>query len=102
VFGEDLADLPTDGLVDLEARLHEDQVGTLPLRGDRGHRRADSELACFVARRGDDAALGRSAHRDRLAAQIRIVALLDRRCVHVDVDDLAMRRRAGRHRSIIQ
>jgi len=50
-----------------------------------------AELARFVARGRDDAAFPRSADRDRLPAQLRIVALFDR-CVeriHVDMDDLA-------------
>ena len=89
VLGEDLADLLGDRLVDLEARLHEDQVRTLPLRGHRRHGRPDAELAGFVARRRHDAPLAGSADGDRLAAEIRIVPLLDRRVegVHVDVDN---------------
>jgi hypothetical protein len=50
-----------------------------------------AELARFVARGRDDAAFPRSADRDRLPTQLRIVALFDR-CVeriHVDMDDLA-------------
>ena len=49
-----------------------------------------AERARLVARGGDDAApVGASADRDRLPAQRRIVALLDRRVegVHVDVHD---------------
>ncbi|OKO68146.1 hypothetical protein AC630_39235 [Bradyrhizobium sp. AS23.2] len=38
VLGEDIADLPTDGFVDFEARLNEDQVRTLTLCSDRWHR----------------------------------------------------------------
>ena len=70
-----------------------------------------AELARFVARGSHDAALGRTAYRYRLAAELRIVALLDGRVerIHVDVDDLAMRRRrdaplrvGGGHTRIIQ
>ena len=95
VFGEDRADLPRHLLVDVEARLHKDQVGTFPLRGDRRHGGAHAELSRFVACRRDDAALPRSADGDRLAAQLRIVALLDGGVegVHIDVDDLALLRR---------
>ena len=100
VLREDLPDLLRDCLVDLEAWLHEDQVGALPLRGNRWHGRPDAELARFVAGRRHDAALAGSADGDRLAAEIRIVPLLDRRVkgIHVDVDDLALRR-AGAIRS---
>ena len=57
VLGEDLSDLLGDGLVDLEAGLHEDQVRALPLGRHRRHRRADAELSGFVARRRDNATL---------------------------------------------
>jgi hypothetical protein len=70
-------DVSRDLLVDLEARLHEDQVGALPLGGDRRHRRTNSELACFIACSGDNTALLGPAHGNRLAAQFRIVSLLD-------------------------
>ena len=49
------------------------------------------ERAGFVTCRRDDAAFPRSADRDRLPTQLRIVTLFDR-CVeriHVDMDDLA-------------
>jgi hypothetical protein len=54
---------------------------------------SDAELASFVACRRHDAALTGSADGDRLAAEIRIVPLLDR-CVervHIDVDDLPLK-----------
>jgi hypothetical protein len=57
VLGEDLAYLLRNRLVDLEARLSEDQVRALPLGGDRWHGRSDSELAGFGARGRDDTAL---------------------------------------------
>ena len=82
-------------LVDFEARLHEDEVRTLPLRRHRRHRRSHAELPRFVARRRYDAALAGSTDGDRLAAEVRIVPLLDG-CIegiHVDVDDLPL---AGR------
>src|ERR1700730_13758486 len=95
---KDGADLLGDRLVDLEARLDKDQIWTLPLRGDRRHRRAHTELARLIACRRDDAALPRSTHGDRLAAQFRVVALFDRRVerIHVDVDDLPAARRTDR------
>jgi hypothetical protein len=79
VFGEDLTDLLRDGLVDVEPRLDEDQIRALPLRRHRRHGRAYAELACFVAGGGHDAAFAGSTHGHRLAAEIRIVPLLDRR-----------------------
>src|SRR5580692_2324128 len=94
MFGEDVAYLLRDRLVDLEARFDEYQVRTLALRRHRWHRRPDAELAGFVTRCRHNAAFAGSADGNRLAAEIRIVPLLDRRVerVHVDVDDLAMRR----------
>jgi hypothetical protein len=84
-----------DQLVDLEARLHENEVGALPARRHRRHRRPYPKLAGFVACRRHDAPLAGSADGDRLATEIWIVALLDG-CVegvHIDVDDLPL---AGR------
>jgi hypothetical protein len=51
----------------------------------------NAKLPCLVACRGHDAALARSADRDRLAAQLRVVALFDGciESIHVDMDDLA-------------
>jgi hypothetical protein len=56
-----------------------------------------TELARFVARSGDDTALARAADGNRLAAQLRVVALFDR-CVeriHIDMDDFARAARPG-------
>jgi len=50
-----------------------------------------AELPRFVACGCDDTSFARSADRDRLPAQLRIVTLFDR-CVeriHVDMDDFA-------------
>ena len=92
MFGEDHANLARHLLVGVETRLHEDEVGTFPFGGDGRHRRPHAEFSRFIARRRDDTALARSANGDRLAAQLRIVALLDGGVegVHVDVDDLAL------------
>jgi hypothetical protein len=92
VLREDLADLLGDGLVDLEARLHEDQVRALPLGRHRRHRRSDTELAGFIACGRDDTTLAGTADGDWHAAELRIIPLLDG-CVegvHVDVDDLPL------------
>src|SRR6201999_491553 len=58
------------------------------------------ELSGFVARGRNDAALAGSADGNRLAAEIRIVPLLDGRVegIHVDVDDLAL---AGRELRLV-
>ena len=90
IVGEDRADLLGDGAIGIEARLDEDEPGAAALRARRGHGRADAIVARLVARRSDHAAHS-AADRDRLAAQRRIVALLDRGVegVHVDMDDLA-------------
>ena len=58
----------------------------------------DSESPRFVAGRCDHAAFARSSNRDRLPAQLRIVALFNRRVerVHVDMDALARATRSAR------
>ena len=86
------SDLLRDGLVDLEARFHEDQVRTLPLRRHRWHGGSHPKLAGFVACRRHHSTFAGTADGDRLAAEIRIVPLLHG-CVegvHVDVDDLPL------------
>ena len=82
------------GLVPREIGRHDDERRAQPDRLRHRHRRADAERPRLVARRGDDAALvGLAADGERLAAQRRVVALLDRRVerVHVDVEDAAHR-----------
>jgi hypothetical protein len=98
VFGEDFANLQRDRLVGVEPRLYEDQVRAFSLGNDRRHRRMHAKCARFVARGRDDAAGQGSADPDRLSAQLRIVALFDRRVerIHVDMDDFARPARLGR------
>src|SRR5215472_8632720 len=98
ILREDFPDLQRDCLVGIEPRLDEDQIGALSLGGDRGHRRMNAKLPCLVACRRDHAALARSANRDRLAAQIRVIALFDGcvESIHVDMDDLARAARLAR------
>jgi hypothetical protein len=57
-----------------------------------------AELPRFVACGCDDTSFARSADRDRLPAQLRIVTLFDRRVerIHVDMDDFAQPLRLGR------
>jgi hypothetical protein len=92
VVEEDGADLARHFLVDVEARLHEHQLGAQPLGRGRGHGRAHTEGAGLVACRHHHAALP-PAHRHGTAAQCRIVALLHGRIerIHVDMEDLADR-----------
>src|SRR5229473_6100327 len=49
VFGKDFADLTRHRLVDIEARLDEDQIGTSPFRRDRWHGGANTKFPRFVA-----------------------------------------------------
>jgi hypothetical protein len=51
----------------------------------------NTKFPCLVACRRDNPALARSADRDRLAAQLRVIALFDGcvESIHVDMDDLA-------------
>jgi hypothetical protein len=68
-----------------------------------GHGGTHAEAASFVGGGADDGAVAQPGDDDGLAAQLRIVALLDRGVegVHVDVDDLANghgRRVAGKRR----
>src|SRR5207237_8947693 len=97
-LGQDRAELQRYHLVDVEARLYEYQLSSVSLRRHRRHRRTHAELACLVARGCHDAALTRSAYGDWLAAQVRIVTLFDRGVerIHINMDDLALSRRAGR------
>src|SRR5215470_8650624 len=97
VFGKDFADLTRYRLVDLEARLDEDQVGTPPFGRDRWHRRPNTKFSRLVARRCDHTAFARTPDGHRLTPQLGIVPLFDRRveCVHIDVNDLTLPRGLG-------
>jgi hypothetical protein len=90
VLSEYRADLQRYLLVNVEPRLHEDQVWTFSAGGHRGHRRSDAECARLIARGCNDTTFSRAADGDRLAPKGRIVALLHRRIegIHVNVDDL--------------
>ena len=93
VAAEDVAGLARDGAVADEVRRHEDGVRAKALGAQGGHGGADAEAARFIRGGADDGAVAAPRDDDRLAAQLRIVALLDRgvKSVHVDVDDLANR-----------
>jgi hypothetical protein len=98
MFGEDGADLQRDFAVDVETRFQENQLGALATRGDRRHRGADAELPRFIACSRHDATFAGASDGDRLAAQIRLVALFDEgaKRIHVDMNDLARPPRGGR------
>jgi hypothetical protein len=98
IGGEDFPDLQGDGLVSVEARFDEDQIGAFSLGGDGRHRGMNPELPRLIACRRHDAAFARSANRDRLAAQLGIIALFHRRVerVHIDMDDFTAAARRGR------
>src|SRR5690606_23745778 len=84
-------DLQRHRLIDVEARPHKDEAGTLPKCRDRCHGGVDTKLAGFIACRRDDASRFAMPHRDRHPPKFRVVALLDRGIegIHVDVNDLA-------------
>src|SRR5688500_3447093 len=77
--------------VALHAMAHDDRFGAAAHRFGHRHRGVDAELARFVRARRDDAAARRATDENRLAAQLRIIALLDGRVerVEVDVEDRA-------------
>src|SRR5688500_9103186 len=86
---EDLANLVRDGAIPLEVGMDEDAFRT-ESHGPRGwHGRVHAELSSFVGGRTDDASQSRPADDHRLAAQLRTVALFDRRieCVHIHMND---------------
>src|SRR3989442_6491418 len=95
---EDAHDLNRNALVFPHVHRQEGGVRAEPRRAADRHRRADAEPARLIGSRGDDAAAGRAgAHDDREAAQLRAIALLDRRIerVHVHVRDRPRRRASG-------
>jgi len=58
----------------------------------------NAKLPRLVACRRDDATLARSADRDRLAAQLRVIALFDGciESIHIDMNDFARAARLAR------
>jgi len=90
IVEEDFADLVRHLAINVEAVLDEDEVRAFALGGDRRHGRAHAVDARLIAGRRDDPAQPAPADGHGLAAQLRKVALLDRRekGIHVDMDDL--------------
>jgi hypothetical protein len=74
-----------------EIRSNEDCMGTEALRAYCGHGRMYAEAPGFVRSSTDNRTFGLPSDNYGLAAQVRVVPLLDRRIkrVHVDVDDFA-------------
>jgi hypothetical protein len=77
MFGKDPADLQRDFPINVETRLHENQVGALATCGDRQHRGAYAELPRFIACSRHNATFAGASDGDRFAAQIWVVALFD-------------------------
>src|SRR5262245_46277095 len=82
-------DMPGFLAIMLHARWHKDTFGTQTSCGGAGHGRADAKPPRFITGRAHDSALRwRTSHNDRLSAQSRMVALLDRGIegIHVEVE----------------
>ena len=97
-IGMTLEDRPyctRNSLVASKVRRDKDCPWAKPLRRYSRHCRTNPKPRCFVGSRTNDGSLSLPGHHDWLAAQRRIVALLDRRIksVYVDMNDFAMRRR---------
>src|SRR5947209_5142704 len=74
-------------MIDLKARREKDGLRAEPVGRPGGHGASDPKGARFVrARRYHASALGRTADHDRLAAQLRMIALLDGRVIGVKID----------------
>ena len=76
--------------INIEARRQNDEFRTTLQRHESRHGRAHAKFARFViARRQHAATIARAANADRLAAQFRAIAHLDRgiKAIHVEMDD---------------
>src|ERR1051325_276518 len=99
-FGDQAHDLPGLLPVLLHSRPHENAFGTKPAGRGAGHGGTDAEFAGLIAGGTNDAALHRRrSNDDGLAAQRRVVTLLDRsvKGVHVQMEDDAKHRWAECH-----
>src|SRR5262245_56030706 len=78
--------------IDVEPRLHEDELWALPPGDHRSHGGPHAEATSLVARGCNNTARSRAADGDRLAPELRIVPLLDGsvKRVHIDMNDLAV------------
>ena len=83
--------------VRIKTRWDEDGVRAKALGAGGGHCGMNTKLPCLIAAGSHHAtAVGFAAHNNRVAAQLRLVSLLDgsKKGIHVDMDNLAL---AGRH-----
>ncbi len=88
---EDLPHAARDGAIACEIRRYEDRIGTQAFRSYCWHGRMHTEAPGLVRSSADDRAIAQPSNDHGLAAQLRIIALLDRsvKRVHVDVDDFS-------------
>ena len=88
---KDITHLPRDSSIARKIRREKDGVRADAFGTNGGHCGAHAEFPRFIRRRADNGAVSPPRDNDGLAAQLRIVPLLDRsvECVHVDVHDFA-------------
>src|ERR1700722_1687953 len=88
---EDFPHALRDGPIACEIRSNEDRMGTQAFRAYCRHGRMHAEAPGFVRGSTDSGTLGLPSNNHGLAAQVRVVPLLDRsiKRVHVDMDDFS-------------
>ena len=88
---EDLPHAARDGAIACEIRRYEDRIGTQAFRSYCWHGRMHTEAPGLVRSSADDRAIAQPSNDHGLAAQLRIIALLDRsvKRVHVAMDDFS-------------
>ena len=86
---EDFPHTLRDGPIAREIRSNEDRMGTQAFCAYCRHGRMHAEAPGFVRSSTDNRTFRLPGYNDGLAAQVRVVPLLDRRIkrVHVDMDD---------------
>jgi len=92
VAPEDLAHLARNGSIARKIRREKDGVRTEAFGLNGGHRRTHAEFPRLIRGRAHHRAVPAPRDDDGIAAQLRIVPLLDGsvECVHVDVHDFAL------------
>ena len=90
---KDITHLSRHSSIAGKIRREKDGIRTEAFGTNGGHRGTHAEFPRFVRRRADNGAVSPPRDNDGLAAQLRIVPLLDGsvECVHVDVHDFAHR-----------
>src|SRR5271169_321227 len=88
---EDLPHAARDHTVASEIRRYEDRIGTQAFRSYCWHGRMHTKASGLVRSSADDRTIAQPSNDHGLAAQLRIVALLDRsvKRVHVGMDDFS-------------